>query len=394
MKPTIQDALTNKFILLVLGPIYVITIIGLIVIFFYTKQAIDDKIDFQVDKAEYTIVNQINERLDVMVDGIKAYESREITLDDLIVFLKINSGATEQIKEVFLLDEDGHRIYPLEKAHDHHFEHHEGITLSDIPANIYTWFGPTQDDEYDHYDIVYKLDEGLIFFIQFDKVFMDWKLSDIKKAFDSSDPADFGIMKNDLTYIGRTSDFPYDYYEEDTELDALSLESENLNIKRANESYYLVDIKHVEGHNINIVSYASLYDYYNPILGLVLFTIFILVVCTIVFIRFRRRYVNQILGSINDLTLNVERMTKNNQQWLLDPQPFQELDVLVNQFNDMSHRIEEALSSSRKSALRLELLNHDLEAQVRIVKENEEQLTMILEHSYDGILLMNQNGII
>lgn len=387
-KPTIHESLTNNFILKVLLPIFIVMVVGVFSMSMYMKRSLDRELDYHIDQLEYEIIHDMTETLDMTIQAFHQYILGRISYIELEAFVSISLESIDNLQAVYLVNELGRPEFPEVITDSELLHDFNDFDYVEMPTSVYYWSKVDHEENIDHYHIGYKIDEHNILLFQYRKTFIE----ELVERNRIEGEREIGILNQDLVYYMSSSGHLYDIDDYDEVLVSPLNEDVKALVKKVANTFYIVETKVIENHNMNVVTYTVLLKHYAPLFLLIIFALTLLAFITIMFSRYLNRHIRNIVASIDVLIKNVKGMTQNNQEWLLTPQPYDELDILVEQFNKMSLKIESSLLSSKKSALRLELMNHDLEAQVKIAKENEAQLTMILEHAYDGILLLNTEG--
>jgi len=148
-------------------------------------------------------------------------------------------------------------------------------------------------------------------------------------------------------------------------------------------------VKALEDIQFYIILMDNFYHHYAPVFAAIAgYSILALIIFLIVFI-----YVST---QSRKLSYHLENLVKSSASIIQGDYDintplsnYREINHLISNFNLMASTIRQALEESFQSRKAQEELNVTLKSQMKKIRENEQQLQMIMDFSYDGILFLN-----
>lgn len=152
---------------------------------------------------------------------------------------------------------------------------------------------------------------------------------------------------------------------------------------------YIVRRDKLEGLDFYLSIRTPYYSHYVNIINLMLFGLSVIVVISIVIGYLSNYQAKALLKPITDLTEEINKIASGKYGEVIEPASFEEINKLIEYFNNMSQTIQENFLLLSDSRAELESLNQDLLVQNDEIAKSEIEIATILGNLYSGIILLS-----
>lgn len=388
---SIRDTLGKKFILALLLPIYLI--IGISIIYMASSRMWDLRMQ-QSDLLDYTervLSYEVETATRGLTDYYKAIEKGYIQPEDADRYLVEVTVSNPLLRDLLYLDETGHVLYTTNER-----EGKKGFDLSE--SNVFrnaelfeVLWSPAHlavDDGKITFDIAYKGMKDHVIIGKFTPAGFQNLVSELAVKGERS----VAVAAEDGVYLAH-SDF-------DKVLNRSRELNMSMHLKNEGRSSTLfidgrrsiVSVQKISGHSLYLITYTEFNVYYRPLLILAFGSVILVGLLSFFTLRYLRSHTVRIVGAMNELVELTGEVATGNYGYKVNINTYEELQKVIEHFNEMSDIIRENFRDLSDNSALLETLNEDLMLQNNKIRENEAQIEKILESTYDGVLLLGKGG--
>jgi signal transduction histidine kinase/HAMP domain-containing protein len=142
-------------------------------------------------------------------------------------------------------------------------------------------------------------------------------------------------------------------------------------------------------NDFTIIFYKPLFESYSIVGYLLLISLSFIILVFILSILIANIQTKPIIDTISELIEHSGEISQGNYDITLEHAGIEEFNELKNNFNSMSMMVQEMFNRLSESQMELEILNEDLCQQNEEIKKSEEQISVIINSTYDGILVLD-----
>lgn len=156
-----------------------------------------------------------------------------------------------------------------------------------------------------------------------------------------------------------------------------------------NNVKYLVSSKSIPQADFTIITYKPFFDSYSIVLNLIFVCFLCVILVFVLSIYLANIQSEPILDTISELINQTGEISQGNYDISIGHSPILEINELKSNFNSMATTLHEMFNRLSESQMELEILNDDLCIQNEEIRKNEEQVSLIINSIYDGILVLD-----
>ncbi len=382
-KKSIQQELDNKLIFFIYAPILLFFIIIMVLMWGVSTSQLANIHKSLTVVIEQSVREQLNAPVAVLENILDDFKDTGDRTDsvDIIDRIMLHSRA---INDIYILDPSGtveyanseksgligldYSNYPfyreLQKGRDRWFQ----PVISSITSTVY-------------YTIALKDDDGRIFVC----VYTISDLQSLVERLSGLTDSRIAVLNKDRYFLAHT-----DYNEVRERHQEVDFDSTGAyRILKKDGQRFIFRWSYLADLGLYVVIYKGVLDLYNPLILSVAGFIMLLGGLFLMVRQFSRNLVGRLMRDLNALLSGSDQISMGNYLIRVEHSEYSELDRLADSFNIMASTLDSVvrdLSDSKNEVLKV---NEYLKDQYSLTKARERELQLVMENSYDGIVLLN-----
>ncbi|PKM51829.1 MAG: hypothetical protein CVV02_04255 [Firmicutes bacterium HGW-Firmicutes-7] len=384
---TLKALLKKNILIVIVVPTTVFIVLSIIFLMNFVKINVDHEQKMELDIIEGEMQKMFDSNIYVLSEVDAILESGIIEQEKINHYLESIINRFELFDSIRIVGKDGRIIHaPIKEQEIIGFNiAYENYFQSALNSKESYWskvFMPTESLKP---TIAISLD------IQSDQMIIGYcSLNAIQKIVDDMliEPShSIAVVDGYGTYIAH-SDFNK-VSERENVLNYKKLKVNGTYVMNYNSEKLLVSSRDFKQADFTIIIYKPFFDSYFVIWYLLLLSLIFVLFVFILSIFIANRQSKPILDTISELIDQTGEISQGNYDTALEHTGIIEFNELKNNFNSMASMVQEMFNRLSESQMELEILNEDLCLQNEEIKKSEEQISVIINSTYDGILVLD-----
>ncbi len=316
------------------------------------------------------------------------YESSGKNRETIQFFINLMMRKNPLYLDVYILSPRGKVLYTMESKESLLGKDYSGYPLfksfqsEDINRRVESNISSATSDV--SYTLAVKSSQGEIFVC----VYSLKDLQDLVEKMSIGESARIAVINRERFYLAQTD---YDSVTQRLQDRRIDLENERLQIIHDGNRFFAAQWSYLKDFDLYVILYESVEALYLPLA--ITFTAFLVLFggLILMMVIFRKTLISHLLTDMDQLALASSQLSHGNYDIALVHSEYYELDLLTQSFDTMKETIQQTFSQLSESKNQLLTLNRYLQDQYEQIKTREDELSTVMESSYDGIIFLNMN---